>query len=156
MPDILEVGSGAGQHLEFVRNKFHRYYMTDLDISCLPSQSNSNIVIQKEDVLSLTFPDSSFDHVIVTCVLLHVPNPEVAISEIYRVLKPGGTAVIYLPCEPGLFFNFMRKITVERKMTKLSNRRNSKITHYMEHRTTYQASSFFIKDIFENGGGKSV
>jgi SAM-dependent methyltransferase len=41
--------------------------------------------------------DKSFDTIICTQVLEHVPNPFLAINEIYRVLKPGGTLFLTVP-----------------------------------------------------------
>jgi len=47
-----------------------------------------------QDIQSLTFDDNSFDYIICSCVLGHVPDEIAAINEIYRVLKSGGQAFI--------------------------------------------------------------
>ncbi len=45
----------------------------------------------------LTFGDDKFDYIISIHVLEHVLDDQKALNEIYRVLKPGGTALIMLP-----------------------------------------------------------
>lgn len=49
--------------------------------------------IQCQDLECLTFEDRSFDLVLSQDVLEHVPNLRVALSETYRVLKPGGAHI---------------------------------------------------------------
>jgi SAM-dependent methyltransferase len=49
------------------------------------------------DLFKLPFPDSTFDYVFSIYVLEHIPNPERAISEMYRVLKPGGICYCFIP-----------------------------------------------------------
>lgn len=46
--------------------------------------------IRHEDLMALSFADSSFDLVISADVLEHIPEPYKAHQEVYRVLKPGG------------------------------------------------------------------
>ena len=46
------------------------------------------------DAEGLTFDDSTFDVITSLYVLRHLPNPEDAIAEMYRVLKPNGQIVI--------------------------------------------------------------
>lgn len=64
------------------------------------------------DGRTLPFPDKSFDGVLCTQVLEHVANPEILLSEINRILKPGGTLVLSAPFswgeheEPYDFFRF--------------------------------------------------
>jgi len=49
------------------------------------------------DALALPFPDASFDHVIASEVLEHIPDDQLAMREIARVLRPGGTAAVTVP-----------------------------------------------------------
>lgn len=49
------------------------------------------------DVTDINFPDGHFDLVICNHVLEHVPDDGRAIAELYRVLKPGGRAVLQTP-----------------------------------------------------------
>jgi SAM-dependent methyltransferase len=46
---------------------------------------------------ALPFADGSFDLVTCQTLLIHVPNPQKAIEEMYRVLKPGGTLLCVEP-----------------------------------------------------------
>ena len=49
------------------------------------------------DALRLPFPDDTFDRIIASEVLEHVPDDQVALDEIFRVLKPGGTLAATVP-----------------------------------------------------------
>lgn len=49
------------------------------------------------DIHHLPFPDASEEAIICIAVLEHVENPMQAMDEIYRTLKPGGYAFIYVP-----------------------------------------------------------
>ncbi|MFL6727724.1 MAG: class I SAM-dependent methyltransferase [Sphingomicrobium sp.] len=52
------------------------------------------ISLRQADLTALPFADASFDHVLMWGVLMHIPEAEKALSEIARVLKPGGTLVL--------------------------------------------------------------
>ncbi len=53
--------------------------------------------VQKEDLLDLQIDDNSFDWIICNHVLEHIPNDVKAMSELFRVLKPGGKALLQVP-----------------------------------------------------------
>jgi SAM-dependent methyltransferase len=53
------------------------------------------------DALQLPFADGAFDRVIASEVLEHIPDDEVAMAELARVLRPGGTMAVTVPrCGP--------------------------------------------------------
>lgn len=52
--------------------------------------SHANLIVQRADIQSLPFPDSSFDYVIANHMLYHVPDLPKAVSEVRRVLNPHG------------------------------------------------------------------
>ncbi|MBE6501052.1 MAG: glycosyltransferase [Methanobrevibacter thaueri] len=49
------------------------------------------------DVQDIPYEDNYFDLIYCSHVLEHVPDDKKALSELYRVLKPGGTALILVP-----------------------------------------------------------
>jgi len=53
--------------------------------------------IKNEDATHLSYADNSFDVVIGNHIMEHIPNDIKAMSEIYRVLKPGGRAILQVP-----------------------------------------------------------
>jgi SAM-dependent methyltransferase len=53
--------------------------------------------IRKEDLTATSFADASFDIVVCSHVLEHVPDDQAAFKEIARILKPGGTAILLTP-----------------------------------------------------------
>jgi SAM-dependent methyltransferase len=53
--------------------------------------------VVRGDLLHLPFPDASVDRVMASEVLEHIPDDVTAMAEIFRVLKPGGRAVVTVP-----------------------------------------------------------
>lgn len=49
------------------------------------------------DVVRLPFVDATFDSVLLSQVLEHLPEPHAAVREIHRVLKPGGVLIGTVP-----------------------------------------------------------
>lgn len=54
-------------------------------------------LVQKQDATRFSFADESFDWVIGNHILEHIPDDKKAIQEIFRVLKPGGRAILQVP-----------------------------------------------------------
>lgn len=66
----------------------------------------TNSDIQKMDATAIPYPDSTFDFVIANHLLEHIPDYRKALAEFYRVLRPGGIAILQTPYSKLLKKNF--------------------------------------------------
>jgi SAM-dependent methyltransferase len=73
-----------------------------------PHGTETDSTIPHEDLTRLTYPDASFDLVLTSETLEHVPDLARALAEIRRVLKPGGRHVFTIPVLPGTPRTFPR------------------------------------------------
>ena len=85
---VLDVGSGEGRLQDAVAD------YTGLDISASVRPYYHKRFIQA-DARAMPFPDNEFDAVWTIWVLEHIPNPEQALREIRRVLKPAGLVLMH-------------------------------------------------------------
>jgi SAM-dependent methyltransferase len=65
-----------------------------------------------EDLTRLTYPDASFDLVLTSETLEHVPDLDAALSEIRRVLVPGGRHIFTIPQLPQATTTFARSVVL--------------------------------------------
>jgi SAM-dependent methyltransferase len=63
------------------------------------SDLHSPLADVKADICALPFENNSYDFILCNHVLEHIPNDLKAMEELYRVLKPGGTAILQVPLE---------------------------------------------------------
>jgi phosphatidylethanolamine/phosphatidyl-N-methylethanolamine N-methyltransferase len=98
---VLEVGVGTGISLpQYAANT--RIFGTDISEAML-AKAKQRVADQRlknveglavMDAEKLEFPDNSFDVVMAQYVVTAVPNPEKALDEFARVLRPGGEMII--------------------------------------------------------------
>jgi SAM-dependent methyltransferase len=108
---VLDVGCGAGRHAFEAYRRGAHVVAADLDIGELTPVTGMFAAMRAEgeaappaaaaaltaDATSLPFPDGAFDRVIAAEILEHVPDDRAAMTEIARVLRPGGTAAVTVP-----------------------------------------------------------
>ncbi|NDE96477.1 MAG: class I SAM-dependent methyltransferase, partial [Actinobacteria bacterium] len=119
---IIEVGSGSGQHLQSVKQPYSNYLMTDIDLDLLTLATfdKSKVDIMQADASNLSeIRDSSFGRLVATCLLAHLSNPMEALVEWRRVVKSGGSIVIYVATEPGFLVRLSRKLFIYPKQRRL-------------------------------------
>lgn len=106
--EVLEIGPGAGGHSALFARAGAR--MTSLDITLARARATRDkfrllgeraqgCAALQGDAETLPFADGTFDIVYSNGVLHHTLDTERAVDEVYRVLKPGGLAVIMLYCK---------------------------------------------------------
>jgi len=86
-----------------IRQKFKKF----INLTYVPADKMVNGYdyhkgIQNVDLLNINFKDNFFDYIICNRVLEHIVDDKKAMSEMYRVLKIGGTALITVPLDYNL------------------------------------------------------
>ncbi len=99
---MLEVGCGMGTDLlSFAKLNYQVYGIDLADEHIKLSKKCFDLYSQSAEIKcgnaeQLKFSDNSFDMIYSFGVIHHTPNPDTAISEIYRVLKTGGKCFLML------------------------------------------------------------
>jgi ubiquinone/menaquinone biosynthesis C-methylase UbiE len=98
---VLEVGAGGGQNFPFNDpTRVVRMEAVEPDEAMLVearrrlADAPVPIRLSPAPVEDLPFPDAHFDSAVVTLVFCSVRDPERGLSEIWHVLKPGGTLLL--------------------------------------------------------------
>ena len=95
---VLLAGVGTGLDLPHLPPQ-HRYVGLDLTPAMLtrslPRASHLDFTPTQGDTQRLPFADASFDAVVLHLILAVVPEPQRCLAEAARVLRPGGTILIF-------------------------------------------------------------
>jgi SAM-dependent methyltransferase len=112
---VLDIGCGMGRHSFEAFRRGASVTAADLDRKALAevdkmseamveageAPTGSKLTTKVVNVLDMPFATGSFDVIIASEILEHIPQDVAAMSEITRVLKPGGQAAITVPrCGP--------------------------------------------------------
>ncbi len=90
---ILDVGCGNGWYLTGLRARGVDAVGCDLSLGMLAAAAANGLRLTNGDVTGLPFVSSAFDVVLAPHMLYHVADRKTAVSEIRRVLRPGGRFV---------------------------------------------------------------
>ncbi|MGN6574065.1 MAG: class I SAM-dependent methyltransferase [Nocardioides sp.] len=92
---VLEVGCGGGQFAARLaaENPQARVVATDLSPRMAELAASRGVEAHVADVAALPFGDGTFDVVAALWMLYHVPDLDAGLSELRRVLRPGGLLV---------------------------------------------------------------
>ena len=82
--------------------EFLRRFKKMKNLKYISADLYSPIVDVKADILNLPFENESFDVVFCNHVLEHIVDDNKAMSELYRVLKPGGWGIFQVPMKNSL------------------------------------------------------
>lgn len=153
---VLDIGAGGCPH----REKFNHceYFTQDfVQLSDLQIQNQAGYgeIDFVSDILDIPVPDESYDVILCTEVIEHIPDPISAIKEISRILKPGGTLLITAPLQSGLhqepyhFYGgytkyWYQKFLIENDFTDLSIEPNGSL-----HTTYFALGLTIVKSFLE-------
>ena len=95
---VLISGAGTGLDLPLLP-ALHRYTALDFNPAMLahaiPRGMDMDVEFVLGDCMALPFADAQFDHVVLHLIVAVVPEPERCLSEAARMLKPGGTIILF-------------------------------------------------------------
>lgn len=94
---VLEVGSGYGDILMYLRSRGCAVLGTDLSPSAAAKAGENGVEVRVGNLVDLQLPRESFDAAIMSHSLEHVPDPNAELRELHRILVPGGRLHIAVP-----------------------------------------------------------
>jgi len=80
---------------------FQKQFEQQGNLDYVSADLRSPRVTVKTDITDMVFEDKSFDVVLCSHVLEHIPDDRKAMAELFRVLKPEGWAVLQVPIDTG-------------------------------------------------------
>lgn len=98
--NVLEVGCGAGDFAIHLSKQLAVVTAVDFSAKAIEiakeksKAQNQSVNFQVADAQSLPFDSNSFDLIFSCECLEHVPDPQKALNEFYRVLKPSGSLIL--------------------------------------------------------------
>lgn len=99
---VLDLGCGTGPTTRVLARWPSVAEVVGVDPSAIfleqarkSAAEHRHVTFHEGDARSLAFPDGSFDVAIVHTCLTHVPGPERALAELFRVLRPGGWLAVF-------------------------------------------------------------
>lgn len=94
---LLEVGCGTGATLKGMVDLGWHAEGVDFDANCVLNARSKGLKVHHGDLMAQKYRGSTFDAIVMSHVLEHVPNPLQVLQESYRILKPGGVLVVLTP-----------------------------------------------------------
>lgn len=98
----LEVGPGSGIYLPVLAELFQEVTASDIEEDYLQHASvlkhrYPNLCLAIDDITDTKLEKASFDLILCTEVVEHIPNSAPAIAQMYQLLKPGGMLILSTP-----------------------------------------------------------
>jgi SAM-dependent methyltransferase len=118
-PTVIDIGCSTGHLLEDLRRAIPDASLIGVDLVAGGlRKAHENVPgaeLLQADACALPLADASVDAALSANLLEHVPDDGRALAEIFRILRPGGCAVIVVPVGPGNYDYYDRFLGHERR-----------------------------------------
>jgi SAM-dependent methyltransferase len=106
----LDIGADNGVISYLLRQRGGRWFSADLDQATVESiRQLVGSDVYQIDGGRTPFPDGTFDQVVIVDFLEHIPDDRSFLSDLARIVKPGGSLIINVPhLKPGSLLNRFR------------------------------------------------
>jgi len=118
----LDAGTGAGFLLPGLASRCRQVDGVDLSPvmhytqGMLDKRGLDNVKLAEADLLHLPYDGPTFDLAVCLSVIEHIPEPEVALRELARVLHDNGVLVLGYPLENAFFVSLEWMIRIEKRL----------------------------------------
>lgn len=100
---VLDIGAGSCPYRAYFSHcRYETQDFTRLNPDQLRAAKGYGQIDYISDATAIPVPDGTFDVILCTEVLEHVPEPIRVVSEMGRILRPGGTLLLTAPLGSGL------------------------------------------------------
>lgn len=140
---VLDVGCGTGFLMKMLSEKLEVYGIDPSSEAIKLAQSKGLKSAIQASIEKIPFPDNYFGVVFCVDVLEHVKNDVKALKEMYRVLKPGGIAILNTPAYEFLWSQHDNSANHYRRYSCESLENKIKATHFKVLKLTYINSLLF-------------
>ncbi|MFQ5923912.1 MAG: methyltransferase domain-containing protein, partial [Anaerolineales bacterium] len=100
---VLEIGCGGGAMMRAIKRYRPDLEVHGLDLSrtalSVALDAGGDVKYASGDAHGLPIASASHDAVVMLDVLEHLPDPNAALTEVHRIMKPSGTFHLYCPLE---------------------------------------------------------
>jgi SAM-dependent methyltransferase len=94
---VLDIGCGNGQSLVFLKAKGCEVYGIEEDRNIQPVAEALGVSVEAGNIYTSTYPDHSFDYILASQVLEHIPDPVRFLKAVKQKLAPGGKILLSFP-----------------------------------------------------------
>lgn len=99
----LDIGAAGGGNTRMLRSRGWRAVALEYSHDGAQVAAERGLDVVRADARQLPLPSASLDLVVAFDILEHIEEDHLAAEEITRVLRPGGTALIAVPCDMRLW-----------------------------------------------------
>ena len=118
-PTIVDIGCSSGYMIRDLQSRFPQSAIVGADAVPGPLEalaiSMPDIPLLQFDLVECPLPDSCIDVAILLNVFEHIEDDAAAARQVYRILRPGGIAVVEVPYGPHLFDIYDRQLLHHRR-----------------------------------------